>query len=111
MKSEAVREEVIFRAQRAVDIYRSSVAVDYDSEEQFEPKRVAKALPFRRVTPKPEERWTTCVPFMELAAAAGAWGPRRESVPELSEADIEWITWNDAPRFASTGSRPKYASR
>jgi hypothetical protein len=100
MKSDAVREEVIFRAQHAVDVYRSTLAVDYDSEQQFEPKRAARALPFRRVTPKPEERWTTCVPFVELAAAAGAWGPTREGVPELSEADAEWITWDDAPRFA-----------
>jgi len=99
MKSEAVREEVIFRAQHAVDVYRSTLAVEYDSEQQFEPKRAAKALPFRPVTPKPEERWTTCVPFVELAAAAGAWGLSREGVPELSDADTEWVTWDDAPRF------------
>jgi hypothetical protein len=99
MKSEAVREEVIFRAQNAADIYRSPLAVDYDSDRKLEPKRAAKALPFRRVTPKPEQRWTTCVPFVELAAAAGAWGPSREGVPELGDVDIEWITWDDAPRF------------
>jgi hypothetical protein len=99
MKSEAIREEVIFRAQKAVDVYRSTLAVDYDSEQQFKPKRAPRALPFTPVTPKPEERWTTCVPFVELAAAAGAWGPLREGVPELGDADTEWITWDDAPRF------------
>ncbi len=99
MKSDAVREEVIFRAQKAVDVYRSTLAVDYDSEQQPKPKGAAKALPFRRVMPKPEQRWTTCVPFVELAAAAGGWGPAREGVPELSDADTEWITWDDAPRF------------
>jgi SOS-response transcriptional repressor LexA len=36
---------------------------------------------------------------VELAAAAGAWGPSREGVPELSDTDTEWITWDDAPRF------------
>ncbi len=99
MKSDAVREEVIFRANNAVDVYRSTLAVDYDSEQQSKPKRAAKMLPFRRVTPNAEERWTTCVPFVELAAAAGAWGPSREGVPELSDTDTEWITWDDAPRF------------
>lgn len=99
MKSEAVREEIIFRARNAVDVYGSNLGVDYDSEEQFEPKRAPRALPFRPVTPKLEERWTTCVPFVELAAAATRWGPLREGVPELSDADTEWITWDDAPRF------------
>jgi hypothetical protein len=78
---------------------KATLAVDYDSEEQCKPKRAVKRLPFRRVTPKPGERWTTCVPFVELAAAAGAWGPSREGVPELSDTNTEWITWDDAPRF------------
>lgn len=99
MKNDAVREEVVFRAKNADDLYRSILAVDYDSERRVEPKRNAKVLPFRPVTPKPEERWTTCVPFVELAAAAGAWGPSRDGVPELSDEDAEWITWDDAPRF------------
>ena len=31
-------------------------------------------VPFRRVEPAPSERFRTCVPLVELAAAAGGWG-------------------------------------
>lgn len=99
MKSDDVREEIVFRAQHAVDVYRSSLAVDYDSKQKAKPKHATKVLPFRRVKPRPEERWTTCVPFVELAAAAGGWGPSLEGVPELGDTDTEWITWDNPPRF------------
>ncbi len=59
-----------------------------------------KVLPFRRVAPKPDERYKTCVPLVTLRAAAGAWSDVQESVPEPGDPNIEWITWDDSPRFA-----------
>ncbi|MCA9590791.1 MAG: DEAD/DEAH box helicase family protein [Myxococcales bacterium] len=56
-------------------------------------------VPFRRVTPKPEERFTTCVPLVALQAAAGAWSEAQEDVPELDDPSVEWIAWDASPRF------------
>src|SRR5580704_8314299 len=59
----------------------------------------AKVPPFRRVTPKPGERYKTCVPLVDLQAAAGAWRAQ-EGVPELEDPNIEWVTWDGSRRFA-----------
>lgn len=60
----------------------------------------AKVLPFRRVTPKPDERFTTCVPLVPLHAAAGGFSEAQEDLPELDDPAAAWITWDGAPRFA-----------
>jgi Peptidase S24-like len=56
-------------------------------------------VPFRRVTPKPDERYRTCVPLIDLQAAAGAWRAQ-EGVPELEDPNVEWVTWGGTRRFA-----------
>lgn len=57
-------------------------------------------LPFRRVTPKPEDRFHTCVPLTTLRAAAGAWSEEQGNLdPVLMHAE-EWVTWDGAPKFA-----------
>ena len=40
------------------------------------------ALPFRRVEPRPEDRYRTCLPLMSLQAAAGEFGAVQEVQPE-----------------------------
>jgi hypothetical protein len=55
--------------------------------------------PFRRVTPKPDERYRTCVPLIGLEAAAGAWRAQ-EGVPEPEDPNVEWVTWDGSRRFA-----------
>src|SRR5580704_1861204 len=59
----------------------------------------AKVPPFRRVTPKPGERYKTCVPLIGLEAAAGAWRAQ-EGVPEPEDPNVEWVTWDGSRRFA-----------
>jgi predicted helicase len=59
-----------------------------------------KVVPFRHVTPKAEERFTTCVPLVPLQAAAGAFGEAQEGVPELDDPSVAWVAWDGAPRFA-----------
>ena len=49
------------------------------------PPAAAQTLPFRRVTPREEEKYRTCVPLLTLKAAAGAFG---ES--QAIEAE-EWV--------------------
>lgn len=78
----------IVRSLPALDIY----------EEPSEP--TAKLLPFRRVEPKPEERYRDCVPLVGLSAAAGKWSDWQEAVPELDDPSIEWVTWDDPPHIA-----------
>src|SRR5206468_6917067 len=60
---------------------------------------LGNVLPFRRVTPKPEERYTTCVPLIGLEAAAGAWSEVQEAVPAPDGPAVEWVTGDAAPRF------------
>jgi len=57
-------------------------------------------LPFRRVTPNADERYTTCIPLIGLEAAAGHWSEVQEAVSEPDAPDVEWVTWDSAPRFA-----------
>lgn len=68
-------------------------------EEEPAAGREAKVIPFRRVTPKPDERFKTCVPLIDLQAAAGSWRAQ-EGLPELEDPNIEWVTWDGSRRFA-----------
>ncbi|MFO0640726.1 MAG: type ISP restriction/modification enzyme [Polyangiaceae bacterium] len=61
-----------------------------------------KVVPFRHVTPKPEERFKTCVPLVPLQAAAGAFGDAQEDVPELDDPSVAWVAWDGAPRFTKS---------
>jgi hypothetical protein len=61
---------------------------------------VGKVLPFKRVTPKLKERYATCVPLVDLQAAAGAWSETQEDLVEPDSNDVEWITWDAKTRFA-----------
>jgi SOS-response transcriptional repressor LexA len=56
-------------------------------------------IAFRRVTPKPDERYKTCVPLIDLAAAAGAWRAA-EGVPEPDDPNVEWVAWDSPKRLA-----------
>lgn len=59
----------------------------------------AKVLPFRRVTPKPAQRYKTCVPLVTLTAAAGAWSDEQTNIDEPTGPDVEWVACDGAPRF------------
>src|SRR5580693_1584013 len=59
----------------------------------------AKVPPFHRVTPKPDERYRTCVPLIDLSAAAGAWRAA-EGVPDTDDPNVEWVAWDSPRRFA-----------
>jgi hypothetical protein len=54
--------------------------------------------PFRSVTPKPDERYKTCVPLIDLSAAAGAWRAA-EGVPDTDDPTVEWVAWDSPRRF------------
>ena len=58
----------------------------------------AKVLPFRRIVPKLDERYKTCVPLIGLRAAAGVFGEPQESLPEIG-GDHEWVAWDTNRRF------------
>lgn len=53
----------------------------------------AKVVPFRRISPTADERFTTCVPLIPLRAAAGSWSEEQEALPELDDPELEWIEW------------------
>ena len=57
----------------------------------FDHARVSVAAPERRVlefvTPRPDERFVTCVPFVPLEAAAGAFG----AAQALAGAELQWV--------------------
>jgi len=59
----------------------------------------AIVLPFRKVSPKVEERYRTCVPLISLRAAASAWSEEQETIPELTSLDFEWVTWDAKRKF------------
>ena len=79
----------IVRALPALDILEEATTPDEE-----------KVVPFRRVTPKPDERFATCVPLVALQAAAGAFGDVQEDVAELDDPNAEWVTWDGPRRFA-----------
>ncbi|MCP4200951.1 MAG: DEAD/DEAH box helicase family protein [bacterium] len=55
-------------------------------------------LPFTHVEPKPEERFSICVPLTTLRAAAGSWSEEQASLDPAEWAD-EWITWETSTKF------------
>jgi len=57
---------------------------------EVEPGPSARALParLRRVEPRPEERWATCVPLVPLKAAAGAFGDPQQ----VADDGFEWVS-------------------
>ena len=59
----------------------------------------ANVVPFRKVDPKPEEYFETCVPLVALQAAAGKWSDVQESIPELEDPAMEWIAWDTSVRY------------
>jgi SOS-response transcriptional repressor LexA len=59
----------------------------------------ANVIPFHKVTPKPKERYKNCVPLITLQAAAGVWGDPQENILEPSDVGVEWIAWDNAPKF------------
>ena len=79
----------IVRALPSLDLLEDGAA---DDEE--------KAVPFRVLTPKPSERFSTCVPLVGLKAAAGSWSDVQEDVAEFDDPEMRWVTWDAAPRFA-----------
>ncbi|MCL2824718.1 MAG: S24 family peptidase, partial [Polyangiaceae bacterium] len=50
-----------------------------------------KVVPFRRVTPKAEERYKNCVPLVALQAAAGGWSDVQEGIVELGDPEVDWV--------------------
>ena len=59
-----------------------------------------KVLPFRHVTPQPDERYRTCVPLIALKAAAGGWSDEHARLSEQNEPNTEWVAWDNIRRFA-----------
>lgn len=59
----------------------------------------AKAVPFQHVLPSQRERFKTCVPFMPLRIAAGAFTPEQATLPGLFEAD-DWVVPRTSRRLA-----------
>lgn len=57
----------------------------------------AKVIPLspRTVEPKPEERYVTCVPFVPLKAAAGAFGDPQH----IEDEDFEWVAVESSHRL------------
>lgn len=55
----------------------------------------AGVIPLRLVKPAPEERYVTCVPFVPLKAAAGAFGDGQY----IEEDGFEWIAINSRHRL------------
>jgi type III restriction enzyme len=53
----------------------------------------AKILPFRRVDPKPQERWVSAVPVISLRAAAGRWSGEQVVMESVVEDAEDWITF------------------
>ncbi|MEQ8273742.1 MAG: type ISP restriction/modification enzyme [Deltaproteobacteria bacterium] len=60
----------------------------------------AKVLPFRRVEPASQERYSTCVPLIEFEIAATAWSELQEDVPDLDDDSLEWVTPSAAKPLA-----------
>jgi phage repressor protein C with HTH and peptisase S24 domain len=61
---------------------------------------VGKLLPFRRVVPAPQERYTSCVPLVAFDAAASTWSDLQQAVAEPDDPDAEWVTWDARTRFS-----------
>ena len=68
-----------------------------DTEKALSAPPDTHALPprLRIVTPRPEERYVTCVPLVPLAAAAGAFSDPQH----VEEDDFEWVAVDTAHRL------------
>ena len=58
----------------------------------------AVVMPFRRVSPSPEEKFKTCVPLIPLKVAAGVFTESEAGVKSLFEAE-EWVAFEARHRF------------
>ncbi len=54
----------------------------------------AKILPFRRVDPRPEERWVKAVPVVSLRAAAGHWSQEQTVIEDVVEFAEDWVEFD-----------------
>jgi phage repressor protein C with HTH and peptisase S24 domain len=81
----------IVRALPALDILEEADA----SAPSPEPAAAeGQLLPFRRVTPKPAERYRTAVPLIDLAMAAGGWSESQEAIVEPHDPSVAWVTFD-----------------
>jgi SOS-response transcriptional repressor LexA len=91
---------VITVSLETMKIVRDLPALDIiDDEAPASAPAAAQVVPFRRVSPTPDERFKSCVPLVDLHAAAGAWSDVQEAVPELDDPGLQWVAWDGAPRF------------
>ncbi len=58
----------------------------------------AKALPFRRVEARPEDRFRTCVPLLPLKVAAGAFADSSAQTDDLFASE-DWVTFDTKHSF------------
>lgn len=64
------------------------------------PMAEPRALPFRVVDGTLAERFKSCVPLVDLRAAAGAFSGEQLNLDRVPEASERWITWDRARPFA-----------
>jgi hypothetical protein len=60
---------------------------------------IANKLPFRFVTPEPNERFETCVPLTSLRGAAVRFSDEQTSFDDLATWSLDWIAWDNHPCF------------
>lgn len=94
IKNEAARKWVaaVNNAKR-FGTWLFEICYDIDELDEVLAKHVggdAKVLPFRRVQPKEQEKFKTCVPLLPLKAAAGAFASSSPQQRFLFEAD-DWV--------------------
>jgi len=81
---------VITVSLETIKIVNSLPKLDILDLDEAEPSE-RKVIPFRKVTPNPDERYQTCVPLVDLQAAAGPWSEVQEGLLEPDDPGIEWI--------------------
>ncbi len=59
----------------------------------------APVVPFRRVEPKPADRFRTCVPLISLRAAASSWSQDQANLEGPAEWAEDWIVWDTKTKF------------
>lgn len=74
---------------RRPEVRRSPVLVSVPATRGFSPRPVA---------PRRDQPWRDGVPVVDLAIAAGDFGPEQWAVEDLSRAE-DWISWDGAPPF------------
>ena len=60
---------------------------------------LAVVLPFRYVTPRPDERFRTCVPLTTLRTAAGYWSEEQAGFDDPVEWATDWIAFEASTQF------------